>query len=366
MFAPAVLMAPPDPTPVLTAPAPEPARSPGPPSFATLRGSGYAVFGEVFGRYSHETWNGQAYRAFDLPRARLGADAVLSPWISARMMLETVRSAAPGSLYGVEGDSIVVRAREVYGEASAPPDWPVSLRVRGGLVPTLAITPLEVMWGRRVIAPTSLEAAGYASPADLGAALLVGLPEGLGEIALGVFNGEGFTQHEQNEGKTSQVRLWLTPIERWLPEKSSLKLLVHYEDGSVGPTQARADRLVLGSSFELPVASVGLDVSFVDGVAGRSDQRARTAAAWLRLGPFLGVEGVARYEQIDPDRRSNAGQDRTTVWQAGLGYRASLDNPRQAFELYLTYRSATVGDLARGSEPRLPQKGPRLDLRVAF
>lgn len=348
-----------------------PTRSPGPPLNAS-RPTETLVFGEVFARYAHERWNEQSARAFDVPRARLGADALLKDWLAARVMVETVRSAAPGSLYGVEGDSIVLRAREIYGEARTPGWWRfdrlAQVRVRLGLVPTLAITPLEQMWGRRVVAPTLQESTGTLSPADLGAVILVRLPYRLGEAAAGVFNGEGFTQHEQNEGKSMQARLWLTPLENVLPDSLSVKLLAHVEDGSLGPTQSRADRYLGGLSIEHTLGAVGVDGTFVEGFAGNSGQKARTASAWMRVGPVRDFELLGRFDQLDPDRRTNGGDDRVTTWQGGLGYHAlpaRADQPHAA-SLFLTYRHAQGGPLARASDPRLPQRGLRLDLKVSF
>jgi hypothetical protein len=325
------------------------------------------VQGEAFVRYAHERWNGQQARAFDLPRARLGADAVLREHLAARVLIETVRSAAPGSLYGVEGDSIVLRAREIYGELRSPTDWPARVRLRLGLLPTLAITPLEQMWGRRVVAPSAQEASGLLSPSDLGAALLVALPRRLGEIAVAAVNGEGFTQREQNEGKNLQFRLWLTPLDALLPPSLSVKVLVHVEDGSLGPTQARADRHVGGLSVEHLRGALGVDGTFANGSYGNSAQYARTATAWARVGPFQGFEAVVRLDQVDPDRRANQGEDRVTTWQTGVGYHGVQEGEvRESFELYLTYRHTNGGGLARAADPRLPQRGPRLDLKVSF
>lgn len=347
------------------APLPD-ARSPGPEAEPSPSGQSTRVFGEIFARYSHEKWAEQRVRAFDLPRARLGVDVVQDETFAARVLIETVRSAAPGSLYGVEGDSIVIRAREIYGEARSPSAWPVGVRLRLGLLPTLAIGPLEQMWGRRVLAPTPQESTGFLAPADLGGAAIVSLPMKLGEVALGVYNGEGFAQREQNEGKTTQARVWLTPFDTLLGGELSLKILGHYEDGSLGPAQSRADRAVAGLAAEHTLGAFGVDAALVDGVAGNSAQKARTSSAWVRVGPLQGVELVGRLDQVDPNRRANGATDRTTTWQGGVGYHATLKRPEQAFEVYLTYRNMSGGAIARTADPRLPQRGVRVDLKVAF
>lgn len=336
------------------------ARSPGPEARA---GGETRLWGEVFARYGHERWGDQTARAFDLPRARLGADAEPRGWFGARVLLETARSAAPGSLYGVDGDSIVLRAREIYGEARLP--LPLPTRLRLGLVPTLAVTPLEVMWGRRVVAPTAQEASGFLSPADLGAAALVELPRKVGEVAVAATNGEGFTQHEQNEGKTLQARLWLAPVDWLLPEGLSLKALLHAERGSLGPGQTRADRYVGGVSAEFPLGALGLDGTFAEGVYGNPAQKGRTASGWLRVGPIRGFEALGRVDQIDPDRRQNGASDRVTAWQGGVGFRPEPRGP-SSFEVFASYRRSSGGVLASASDPGLPRRGLRLDLRVSF
>jgi hypothetical protein len=330
---------------------------------------GVTVFGEAFARYSHESWGTSTYRAFDLPRARLGADVEMDRWFGGRVMVETVRSAAPGSLYGVDGDSIVVRAREIYGEARSGDLLPTPLTARFGLVPTLIVSPLEKMWGRRVLSPVLLETAGWESPADLGATLALAFPHRLGEVTVGAFNGEGLTQHEQNDGKNVAASLRLTPLATTLPPgpgEQGLQLFFAAENGSLGPAQARANRYVGAVAYEHRYAALGADYSLADGIGGSSAQRGRALSVWGRLGPFAGFEGVFRLDSLDPDRKNNGAKDQITTLLGGVGYHAALSRPQQAFDIYLTYHQTSGGELAMSADPQLPRRGPRVDLRVAF
>jgi hypothetical protein len=327
------------------------------------------VFGEIFARYSHESWGASNYRAFDLPRARLGADVELDRWFGGRVLVETVRSAVPGSLYGVDGDSIVLRAREVYGELRTGDALPTPITARFGLVPTLTISPLERMWGRRVLSPVLLETAGWEAPADLGATASLAFPQRLGELTVGAFNGEGLTQHEQNDGKNVAASLRLAPLATTLPPapgEQGLQLFFSAENGSLGPAQARANRYVGGLAYEHRLAAAGADYSLADGVGGSSGQQGRALSAWARVGPFSGFEGVFRLDSLDPDRKNNGSKDQTNTVLGGVGYHATLPRPQQAFEIYATYHRTAGGDVATSADPQLPRRGVRVDLRVAF
>jgi hypothetical protein len=326
------------------------------------------VFGEAFGRYAHETQGNGNYRAFDVPRARLGADVALTDKLGGRVLIETTRSAAPGSLYGVDGDSLVLRGREIYAEAKAPLGA-VVLAARLGIVPTLAITPLEQSWGRRVISPTLLERSGLVSPSDVGATLALKLPRDLGEIAVGAFNGEGYNQHEQNDGKNLGARVLFAPLALARPPSpgaAGFRLLVAAENGSLGAAQSKADRYVAGASYEDEVFAMGLEAALAVGVRGDSARKARALTVWARLGPFSGFELVARADQLDPDQPHNGATDQTLALQGGVGWRAPLAAKSQAFDVYLTYRRESGGTMAVAADPRLPQAGPRVDVRMAF
>lgn len=329
------------------------------------------VIGEIFARYAYEKAAGDDVREFTLPRARFGADVALDEHFGGRLLVETVPSTSQGSLYGVDGDSLVLRAREVYGEAKSPPLVAgVSVAARFGMVPTLAITPLECQWGRRAVAPSGLEGFGLSAPSDFGATLAVLLPSKLGDLTVGAFNGEGFNQREQNDAKNVGGRLFLRPLATILepePGAAGLGVLIAVEDGSEGPTRSRADRYVGGLSFEHRWAAVGGEAVLAHGVFGNSEQRARAYGGWLRVGPLYGAELLGRYDRFDPDYDTAADRDQVRAWRAGVGWHAPFDaDADEAFEVYATYGSVSGGVLAEAADPTLPRRGIRIDLRMGF
>lgn len=329
------------------------------------------LVGELFARYAYEEAGGEEVRTFSIPRARLGVDVELDDNFGGRVLMETVPSVADGSLYGVDGDSLVLRAREVYGEARSPELFAgIEVSGRFGMVPTLAVGPLERMWGRRVVAPTGLEGFGLSAPSDFGATISIHLPEQLGDVTLGAFNGEGFNQHEQNDAKNVGARLYVRPLAtliRPAPGAAGLQLLVAVEDGSVGPARSRADRYVGGLSFEHELGAAGGDIALAHGAFGNSDQRARTYGGWLRVGPFYGAELIGRYEILDPDYDTSADRDQVQVYRAGAGWHAPFEpDADEAFEIYATYGGVSGGELAEAADPSLPLSGVRVDLRMGF
>jgi|GEM_PF-4894831 len=343
---------------------PEPSPAPEPPA------DHVTLHGDVFARYGQDRMGDQKRYEFDLPRARLVADVVLDDHFGGRIMVETVPSSQRGSLYGVDGDSYVLRAREAFAEAKTGNlGGGFALSGRMGIVPTLAIGPLDAMWGHRVLTPVGLEKWNLSAPADFGATTAVLLPKQMGDLTVGVFQGEGYHQREQNDGKNVGARLLAHPLAPWMPPKpgeAGLTVLVAGEKGTLGPARATNDRWTAAVAYEHRYASAGADVSLARGVRGLPSQHARVMAGWLRVGPFWGADIVARYELVDPDSDTAGARDQVQSWRAGAGWHGSFEDTARAFDVHLTYGRDSGGELAEAAEPLLPVRGVHLDVGLAF
>ncbi|MDB4908331.1 MAG: hypothetical protein JWO05_3115 [Gemmatimonadetes bacterium] len=107
-----------------------------------------------------------------------------------------------------------LRAKYAYFQYDLVRDIDVSewkMVVRGGMLHTPIIDYEETFWPRGITnSPT--ESNGFFSSADVGAATLVTLPNRMGELYAGTWNGGGYTTRETDRFKDFGARLTLTPL----------------------------------------------------------------------------------------------------------------------------------------------------------
>jgi hypothetical protein len=223
------------------------------------------------------TWN----HDFELQRGHASFDASYGP-VSARMVVEAVRSASEGALLGVSGDSLVFRVREAS-IGLKPWTW---LDLEGGVIPTLTIPELDGTFALRAVAATPLESTGLDAPADLGASARVIFPRGYGFAAVAATNGEGYTGRELNRGKNVEGAIELHPF---AADKTARPFAV-FASGSVGSSgtgSARSDRVTGALLWQGLRIRAGAAFTYALGTAENGDQRG-----------YL-VDGFARTEPID-------------------------------------------------------------------
>jgi hypothetical protein len=219
------------------------------------------------------------FHQFNVPRVHASLDGAVGP-VRARVLVEGVRSASDGALIGVDGDSIVIRVREAY----AAWDPVKGLEVAAGVVPTLTIGELDGTWMLRVIAPTTLESAQLASPADVGGTLRYTLPSRYGWIAVGAYNGEGYNQQELNRGKNVEIAGELHPIVRGplLP----LAAFASFVGGSEGTDSARSNRLTGGVLWQGARVRGGVSYTYAWGVADDPEQTSTATDVFVKVEPI--------------------------------------------------------------------------------
>ncbi len=329
------------------------------PPLSTAAGStGFEVHPglEVFAQYALRLTNTDAgdvdvTHAFDVPRTHASLTATWEH-ARARVVLEAVRSAAEGSLLGVAGDSLILRLREAYGGWSSP-----RVEVRAGVVPTLTVPEIESTWGLRAVSSTPLEAARYASPADLGVTARVALPRGLGAAALGAYNGDGYAQREFNRGKNIEVLLLLRPLAGGALEP--LTLIASYVLGSSGAGDVRADRATGAILWRATRIRGGVSFTYAWGVDDRGDQTGWLAEGFVAAEPIssllLGAR-VLRWQRDDA-----AETDRLTTILATVGWRVT-----RPWEVFAAVSRSIAGARALQALPGSDNWELRLVSRVVF
>jgi hypothetical protein len=219
------------------------------------------------------------FHDFEIPRAHASMTGIYGP-VTARLVLEAVRSASEGALLGVAGDSFVMRLRE----ASAGYRLGRWLAIDAGVVPTLTIPELDGTFALRAVAATPTERTGLGSPADLGATARFNFPDGYGFVAAGAYNGEGYNQRELNRGKNLEAALELHPA----PGTSARPLAVFasFVNGSTGTGSAKANRLTTALLWQGRRVRAGADFVHAWGVGEVGTQRSYVIDGFLRLEPI--------------------------------------------------------------------------------
>jgi hypothetical protein len=143
--------------------------------------------------------------AFNVSRAYININGTINRWLTARVTPDIARESGDGtSLSG----SLQFRLKYAYAQVNLKDgSW-----IRGGLVPLLWVEYEEQLYHYRFQGPVFVDREGYVPTADYGVAGRYALPHDYGDIAAGVFNGEGFGRAETNDQKAMMLRVSLQPV----------------------------------------------------------------------------------------------------------------------------------------------------------
>ena len=306
---------------------------------------------------------GRKLSEFALDRAELGTQLWWRPhWrldTGVATRIEAVRSAGPQSLIGIDGNSLVMRLGQAYGHAAAHVG-PISIGLRGGLIPERWLEQVEKGHDTRGVEALASERALMFDRADLGATLTVSGWKGRVELDASLTNGEGRAQQELNRGKNTTLILSVRPLRRRLPG-GPLALAIHglYRDGSYGLALAdaagRNHRVAAALTLQSPWAFAGAEYVRALGFNARPDLVSDALGAWASAYLFRNYLGImASYAHIRQDVATPG--TRVDVVTAGLfgdvfGYR--LRNRRRV-RLHAGYQYEGYG-AAAGPVPGAPE-----------
>ena len=116
--------------------------------------------------------------------------------------------------------------REAFGKGT-------SLLARVGSINNVIIDPAVGAWPR-YFNPIAVERVPYFSSADLGAGLLLTLPNRIGDVYATVMNGPGYSSYEKDRFKDPAIRLLVTPLANREGYLKSLQFMPWYYKGFVG------------------------------------------------------------------------------------------------------------------------------------
>jgi hypothetical protein len=202
---------------------------------------------------------------------------------------------------------------------------------RVGVIQTPYVDFEESVYRYRFQGQVFAEREGFLPSADSGASVRTLFPGGYGEVATGVYNGEGYTRAEPNDQKALQIRGTLRPIPGPGPGRG-LRVTVFYDrDHYVRHAErTRAVSLLTYEHRFLNAGWVRLDASDRKTSADRR-VRAGGHSFWITPRALLAippgapptaitrasVEGLLRYDRLEPDQDTGSVKERVI---AGVAY----------------------------------------------
>ncbi|MEZ4462485.1 MAG: hypothetical protein R3E66_22725 [bacterium] len=274
------------------------------------------VVAEMFAGGRYTATDGDDFNAFDLDRMEVGLGLRKTNLGGVFVNVETLRSATPESLFGVDGNSLVLRAKHAFAFGD-PELGPGRLRVALGLIADPWIVTLEDGYRLRSVRALASETSGFFDTSDLGVSLGYDLWDGFGELTVAWTNGEGRNDIEQNTGKNATV---VASVRPWAPEiwgqTATLGLHAVWRDGSVGRGFAPNHRL--GGAVTLTHPSFGFGAEFVQATGTQdADVDARLVSCWGDfdvLSHWLGVFAGFDFHTLNVD----ASDTSVTTLQGGV------------------------------------------------
>lgn len=264
-------------------------------------------------QYGAELEGREGFNAFDVTRGYINITGDLAKNIKFRLTPDLKRT-TDGNLAG----SLTFRLKYGFVEFDnlTPRSW-----LRLGLHQTPWLDFEEAINRYRVQGTMFAEREGLIpGSADFGAGYLTQLPSDYGELQVGIYNGEGFTQAEANKFKSVQGRLTIRPF----PGRGGVKGLrvsAFYDLGWYAKDQPRRHGIVMGSFESQKVVAIWQWVTATErpaaALARDIDRSGYSGFLEAREG-LEGWAGFVRFDRFDPDRAASDNSYRRII--AGVAH----------------------------------------------
>lgn len=317
---------------------------------------GKLTFGaEIFATYTQRVsgdGNGTGDSRFDLGRLHL-ATQYATEQMTARVVIEGVRATADGALFGVAGDSFVIRAREAYAEAHLPFD----VHARAGILPTLTLPEVEGTWLLRAVSAVPLEQSRMAFAADVGAQVKWNAPSQFGWVAASVTNGEGYASRELDDRKNVEVAASIHPLASL--KIPALAVFVSGTRGTLGVTSARNDRATGAVLWQGAKLRAGFTYTSGYGLGGDGAMRPSLMEAFVSSEPVPAVLVGLRANRFVIDARGESPTVDGVLVSAG--YRIAPE-----LEVHGVFDMGRANDAAKVAQPGSDRFEGRAVVRAIF
>jgi hypothetical protein len=252
--------------------------------------------------------------AFNVTRAYINVTGQISHLVAFRVTPDITRETGAGS--SLTG-SAVFRLKYAFAQFNLD-DWmPHGSWVRFGIQQTPWVDFAENVYRYRFQGTVFADREGYLTSSDAGVSFHTNFPRNYGEIHVGYYNGDGYSQVEINDQKGFQIRGTVRPLPTQ-PLLRGLRVTVFYDDDAYLKNADR-DRFIVSPTFEHKFVNAGFEY------LNTKDRPAQNAIVldgegysfWITPKSTRGVEGLFRFDHMKPDADADAVRDRTI---AGLAY----------------------------------------------
>jgi hypothetical protein len=263
--------------------------------------------------------DGNAYEssAFDVRRAYINVRGTVSRVVSFRITPDIRRETGSGT--SLDG-SLVFRLKYAYAQFDLEEWLPAGSQVRLGIIQTPFIESQESVYRYRFQGTLFAERDGGLSSADAGLSYGVPLANGYGDVKVGVYNGEGYTQAEANDRKSVQLLGRFRPMPDADGPLSGLRLTAFYNaDRYV--RDAERNRFIASATLEHARFHAGVDLLAGTDQTSIDAPEVDSRGVSFFVTPFFtekgnGWEGLLRVDRWTPNADLDGRQHRVILGAA--------------------------------------------------
>jgi len=252
--------------------------------------------------------------AFNVARAYINLTGQVNHLIAFRITPDISRETGTGS--SLNG-SMTYRLKYGYAQVNLD-DWMWrGTFVRLGMIPTPVVNFDEDVYRYRFQGPTFADREGYLSSSDYGIVFRTQFPNAYGEVMTGIYNGETYSRSDPNDQKAYQIRATVRPFPG-PGQKRGLRFTFFY-DGDHYVKDGERRRLETLVTFEHKYLNAGW--TYLDATDQTSVKLAEIDAnghsIWFTPRTKIGVEGLIRYDRLNPNESNDSKKER---WIVGVAY----------------------------------------------
>jgi hypothetical protein len=253
--------------------------------------------------------------SFNVARAYVNITGNISHMIAFRITPDVTRETGTGS--SIAG-SLTYRLKYAFAQFNLD-DWMThGSWVRLGIQQTPWVDFQESIYRYRFQGTVFAEREGFLTSSDAGVSFHTNFPNNYGDVHVGFYNGEGYSKTESNNEKAIQIRGTFRPLPMGSPLVKGLRLTAFYDADEYARNDERT-RFIFSPTYEHKYVNAGFDYLRTE------DQTTSTKATldgegwsfWVTPKSTKGIEGLFRYDHMEPDTNAAPERNRTI---GGIAY----------------------------------------------